>query len=125
MLTETYLEPSQTSTMELFSLQLSHILKMHLYDSIELPLSSIFHTTHPFVKKTYNYENFGRKSLLFFRNLKLHNGLESSIKRSSHRRCSIGKGVLTNFTKFTGKHLCQSLSFKLSCRSQALGLQLC
>ena len=31
--------------------------------------------------------------------------------RSSHRRCSVGKGVLRNFTKFTGKHLCQSLYF--------------
>ena len=30
MLTEAYLEPSQTSMMELFSLRLSHILKMYL-----------------------------------------------------------------------------------------------
>ena len=30
------------------------------------------------------------------------------IKRS-HQRCSIKKGGLRNFTKFTGKHLCQSL----------------
>ena len=29
--------------------------------------------------------------------------------RSSHRRCSINKGFLRNFTKFTGKHLCQRL----------------
>ena len=29
--------------------------------------------------------------------------------RSSHQGCSIKKGVLRNFTKFTGKHLCQSL----------------
>ena len=29
--------------------------------------------------------------------------------RSSHQRCSIIKGVLINFAKFTGKHLCQSL----------------
>ena len=28
---------------------------------------------------------------------------------SSHRRCSVRKGVLRNFPKFTGKHLCQSL----------------
>ena len=27
------------------------------------------------------------------------------------QRCSIKKGVLKNFTKFTGKHLCQSLFF--------------
>ena len=31
--------------------------------------------------------------------------------RSSHRRCSVDKGVLKSFTKFTGKHLCQSLFF--------------
>ena len=29
--------------------------------------------------------------------------------RSSHQRCSITKGVLINFAKFSGKHLCQSL----------------
>ena len=34
---------------------------------------------------------------------------ESAQNRSSHRRCSIKKGVLKNFAKFTGKHLCQSL----------------
>ena len=31
--------------------------------------------------------------------------------RSCHQSCSIIKGVLRNFTKFTGKHLCQSLFF--------------
>ena len=31
--------------------------------------------------------------------------------RSRHRRCSVRKGVLRNFAKFTGKHLCQSLFF--------------
>ena len=31
--------------------------------------------------------------------------------RSSHRRYSVRKGVLRSFAKFTGKHLCQSLSF--------------
>ena len=34
-----------------------------------------------------------------------------SVWRSSHRRCSGIKGVLRNFTKFTGKHLCQSFFF--------------
>ena len=39
--------------------------------------------------------------------------LKLSIKshRSSHRRCSLRKGVLRNFTKFIGKRLCQSLFF--------------
>ena len=31
--------------------------------------------------------------------------------RSSHRRCSVRKGVVRNFAKFTGKHPCQSLFF--------------
>ena len=35
----------------------------------------------------------------------------SEAYKSSHQRCSVTKGVLTNFAKFTGKHLCQSLFF--------------
>ena len=31
--------------------------------------------------------------------------------RSSHQRCSVRKGVLRNFAKIKGKHLCQSLFF--------------
>ena len=34
-----------------------------------------------------------------------------TIIRSSHRRCSVRKVVHKNFTKFTGKHLFQSLLF--------------
>ena len=41
--------------------------------------------------------------------------------RSSHHRCSMAKGVLRNFTKFTGKHLCQSLFLD---EVAGLGLQL-
>ena len=33
------------------------------------------------------------------------------VTRSSHRRCSIRKGALGDFAKFTGKHMCQSLFF--------------
>ena len=29
--------------------------------------------------------------------------------RSSHQKCCVKKGVLRNFPKFTGKHLCRSL----------------
>ena len=43
-----------------------------------------------------------------FYNMRSHN----KIFASSQRRCSIKKGgILKNFTKFTGKHLCQSLYF--------------
>ena len=37
--------------------------------------------------------------------------IEKYMFRSSHRRCSVTKGDLRNFAKFTGKHLCQSLFF--------------
>ena len=36
----------------------------------------------------------------------------NKMRRSSHWRCSLIKGVLRNFAKFTGKHLCQSLFFR-------------
>ena len=35
----------------------------------------------------------------------------SCCARSTHRRCSVRKGVLANVAKFTGKQLCQSLFF--------------
>ena len=34
-----------------------------------------------------------------------------SMGRSSHQRCFVKKGVLRNFAKFTGKHLCHRLFF--------------
>ena len=37
--------------------------------------------------------------------------VEKNIYRSSHRRCSLRKGVFRNFAKFTGKQLCQILFF--------------
>ena len=60
MFTEAYLEPSRTSTIELFSLRLNHILKAYSILSNCL-LGYIFYTNR---EKTYNCENFGRKSLL-------------------------------------------------------------
>ena len=48
MLTEAYLEPSWTSTMELFSLQLSHILKTYL---IRIALKFHFLHNSPFREK--------------------------------------------------------------------------
>ena len=82
-----------------------------------MPLSSIFYSTHPFVKKLTILKTSGEKvfcqqwNFFFCWNLKLCNGMALSIKRSSHQRCSIRKGVLRNFAKFTGKQLYQSLFF--------------
>ena len=43
--------------------------------------------------------------------MNLNPGNKAINPRNSHRRCSVKKGVLKNFAKFTGKHLCQSLFF--------------
>ena len=57
------------------------------------------------------------KRLKIFEYLKnniLHNGfvfLQETHSRNSHQRCSVEIGLLKNFTKFTGKHLGQSLFF--------------
>ena len=40
-------------------------------------------------------------------------------KRSSHQGCSVKKGVLRNFAKFTGKHLCQNLFFLIKLQASA------
>ena len=53
-------------------------------------------------------------SQVFFK--EFHNSCRTA--RSSHQRCSIIKGVLRNFPKLTGKHLCQSLFF-----NKVLGLR--
>ena len=62
MLTEAYLEPSRTSTITFFTLVKPYF--KNILNSIKLPLGSIFYMTYPFVKKAYNSENIGRKSLL-------------------------------------------------------------
>ena len=36
----------------------------NVLSSIELPLGSIFYTTHPFVKKTYNCEKWEKNSFV-------------------------------------------------------------
>ena len=41
--------------------------------------------------------------------------------RGRHRRCSVKKGILRNFAKFTGKQLCQGLFFN---KVADLGLKL-
>ena len=49
--------------------------------------------------------------------IKVENFAKSRLKnkcflyRSSHQRCSVKKGVLRDFAKSTGKHLCQGLLF--------------
>ena len=52
-----------------------------------------------------NFLSFGSRVLIFFMFCILSNN------RSNQRRCSVKKGVLRNFAKSIGKHLCQGLFF--------------
>ena len=45
--------------------------------------------------------------------------------RSSHQRCSVKKGALKNFAKFTGKHLYQSLFLKKVAGSRPATCEFC
>ena len=64
MFTEAYLEPSRTSTMELFPLRFKPYFKSAL-NWIELLLGSIFlHNSSLFHEKTYKFENCRKGSLL-------------------------------------------------------------
>ena len=46
--------------------------------------------------------------------------------KSSHQRGSVKNGVLRNFVKFTGKHLCQSLFFnKVQTLAQVFSCEFC
>ena len=52
---------------------------------------------------------FYLSNLIWDQKTKSSNNHKFCQDRSSHRRCSVRKGVIRNFTKFTGKHLWQSL----------------
>ena len=60
---------------------------------------------------------------IIFKNVCISNvqNVDQKMNRSRHRRCSVRKGVLRNFAKFTGKHLWQSLFFN---KVAGWGLQL-
>ena len=70
-------------------------------------------------RSKFSSENLSPSSTLSYtiaKKSKRVNLLQKSLRvlkllRSSNRRHSVRKGVLRNFAKFTGKHLCQSLYF--------------
>ena len=67
----------------------------------QLP-SQIFKFLEPFVQNLH-------WACLMFSIFNL--ALLTLLYKRTHQRCSVKKGVLSNFTKFTGKHLCQGLFF--------------
>ena len=70
------------------------------------------------IKIGYYWRGFPINFAEYFRTAILQNICERmllilswSFYRSNHQRCSMRKGVLRNFAKLTGKHLCQNLFF--------------
>ena len=49
----------------------------------------------------------------------------SSKNRSSHRTCSVKRGILRNFANFTRKHLWQSLFYTKETLAQAFSCEFC
>ena len=47
------------------------------------------------------------------------------IQKRRRWRCSVKKGVIRNFAKFTGKHLCQKLFFKKESLAQVFSSEFC
>ena len=71
---------------------------------------------YPYVTFKFWIVNFNWQHREIFSRLLCVRGIQrktgiSTIFRSSHQRCSVRKGVLRNFAKFTGKRLCQSVFF--------------
>ena len=60
MFTEAYFELSQNICNRAFFTSVKPYFK-NVLNSIELPLGSIFYTTHPFVKKLINVKTLGEK----------------------------------------------------------------
>ena len=60
-----------------------------------------------FIKTTFPKSN----AVIKFKSLMSSMVISKARCKSSHQRCSVEKGVLRNFTKFTVKHLSQSLFF--------------
>ena len=66
----------------------------------------------------------------FYKSLYDMNMLRLNLCRSCRQRCSVRKGVLRNFTKFTGRHLRQSLYFnkdfiKIETLAQVFSCEFC
>ena len=64
-------------------------------------------TLNPYFENNFFFKNTGRGVFRTIFAKKLHGRYLTGI-RSSHRGCSIEKGVLKTFANVTGKHLCWS-----------------
>ena len=68
-------------------------------------------TISPYGTTVNRYKRKTFINIYLFKRSKINTRKGYLICRSSHPRCSVKKGVLKHFAKFTGKHLCQRLFF--------------
>ena len=95
----------------LWTLDKFHALFQCLYHELRLNF------THYFSVFVINFEHGDAFLTFFVRTVHLFFPICSE---AVVRRCSIKKGFLKNFVKFTGKHLCQSLFLNAGLRSVTL-----
>ena len=72
--------------------------------------TEIFFRVKKSLGKNFSTENFCDMAEIFSQQ-KTNVGSKAITQRSSLLRCSMKNDVLRNFTKFTAKHLCQSVFF--------------
>ena len=71
--------------------------------------SYIWHYLHIVSKEAKRKQVISKITIMTLDRNNVNIEVVMQIHRSNRRRCSVRKGVLRNFTKFTRKHLCQSL----------------
>ena len=84
------------------------------YKRLHIEILWIWNKLYIFWRDRDRRTQFIGRTLSFRKNI----SVKSEKLQKQPPECSIKKGVLKNFEKFTGKHLCQSLFFKKSFRSQ-------
>ena len=102
------------------------------YAFFQSPKETTWKVTKPFFEHCLLLQPGGRKHLCGTTNSSWKVSLKNRCRkdwcfyyphfRSSHRRCSVKKGVLRKFAKFTGKCPCQSLFIKKETLAQVFSV---
>ena len=92
-------------------MQSFHLFPWHVYISFSFFVAFFVKAmeTHINVVTVVNFEEVQQNLWWHGKWLRYSTSILFTCLRSSHQKCSLRKGVLRNFAKFTGKHLCQSL----------------
>ena len=94
--------------------------KILLIEKISMPHNAKYYAVKSLKRKKVKSSEGCEKKKLTRRKYSVDTLADTATVRSSHWGCSVRKGVLRNFAKFTGKHLCLSLFFNkvAGCRTE-------